>query len=324
MNTPNELQDTVRCAVCERPVGDSTATYHDAPLCDDCAFRAEQYGDRVERRIERLKARAERKAEEAKQRIDTAHSMASDIPFGQPILVGHHSEKRDRNYRARIENNYRKGFEGMQEAERLEQRAEAAERNDTISSDDPLAVLKLQAKIDRAEASQERMKRINKLIRKHAKDGEAAQLAALKAEGMREDQALEILHPKWGRPGFASWALSNNNANIRRMKQRRDDLRQQIQRQYAADAQPKPDPEHTPELLPGLRVVEDVEDNRLRLYFDEKPSYEARAILKHSGWRWSPSVGAWQRYLNNASRFALTMTVDALKKLNEDSEDEEA
>jgi hypothetical protein len=33
---------------------------------------------------------------------DDAHRMADAIPFGQPILDGHHSEGRDRRYRDRI------------------------------------------------------------------------------------------------------------------------------------------------------------------------------------------------------------------------------
>lgn len=39
-------------------------------------------------------------------------------------------------------------------------------------------------------------------------------------------------------------------------------------------------------------------DNRLRLYFDEKPSEEQRSKLKCNGFKWAPSVGAWQRQLN--------------------------
>ena len=43
----------------------------------------------------------------------------------------------------------------------------------------------------------------------------------------------------------------------------------------------------------------DKEDNRLRLYFDEKPSEEQRSKLKCNGFKWAPSVGAWQRQLND-------------------------
>lgn len=55
--------------------------------------------------------RAKKAEERSEQLFEKAHDMASIIPFGQPILVGHHSEKRDRNYRNRIHNTMRKAFE---------------------------------------------------------------------------------------------------------------------------------------------------------------------------------------------------------------------
>ena len=51
--------------------------------------------------------------------------------------------------------------------------------------------------------------------------------------------------------------------------------------------------------FPGGRAEADKEDNRLRLYFDEKPSEEQRSTLKCNGFKWAPSVGAWQRQLND-------------------------
>jgi len=51
--------------------------------------------------------------------------------------------------------------------------------------------------------------------------------------------------------------------------------------------------------FPGGRAEADKADNRLRLYFDEKPSEEQRSKLKCNGFKWAPSVGAWQRQLND-------------------------
>ena len=70
----------------------------------------------------------------ADQRLGTARSMASVIPFGQPILVGHHSEGRDRRYRARIDNNFRKAFEEKTRADELRRRAESI-RNVSVKGD---------------------------------------------------------------------------------------------------------------------------------------------------------------------------------------------
>ena len=62
---------------------------------------------------------------------------------------------------------------------------------------------------------------------------------------------------------------------------------------------------------PGIRVMTGV-DARTRLsfegeqvFFDGKPDADTRAELKSSGFRWAPSVGAWQRQLtDNAIRAA--------------------
>ena len=55
----------------------------------------------------------------------------------------------------------------------------------------------------------------------------------------------------------------------------------------------------------GGRVGRSREDNRLRVFFDGKPDADTRAELKSNGFRWAPSVGAWQRQLtDNAIRAA--------------------
>ena len=56
--------------------------------------------------------------------------------------------------------------------------------------------------------------------------------------------------------------------------------------------------------FPGGHVEADKEDNRLRLYFDEKPTEEQRSKLKFNGFKWAPSVGAWQRQLNDNAIYA--------------------
>ena len=48
------------------------------------------YHERRESRIERFKELAEKNRNLSNQALDQAHKMADVIPFGQPILVGHH------------------------------------------------------------------------------------------------------------------------------------------------------------------------------------------------------------------------------------------
>lgn len=61
--------------------------------------------DRVERQTERvanLGESVQRRVEHAEHLEATASAMAAGIPFGQPILIGHHSQARDTRHRERI------------------------------------------------------------------------------------------------------------------------------------------------------------------------------------------------------------------------------
>lgn len=91
--------------------------------------------EEVERKVERAGARAiryEERAEKAQATgealLDQAHKMGDCIPFGQPILVGHYSEGRDRRYRDRIWNKTGKGIETLEKAKEYEHKAATAEK----------------------------------------------------------------------------------------------------------------------------------------------------------------------------------------------------
>lgn len=55
----------------------------------------------------------------------------------------------------------------------------------------------------------------------------------------------------------------------------------------------------------GVKVVENVEENRLQVFFPGKPDEETRTKIKRAGFRWSPTNGCWQAYLTNNSRWNL-------------------
>ena len=47
--------------------------------------------------------------------------------------------------------------------------------------------------------------------------------------------------------------------------------------------------------FPGGSIVDNVEDNRVQVVFERMPDADMRKNLKSHGFRWAPSVGAWQR-----------------------------
>lgn len=69
------------------------------------------FEERRERRIGRAEELAEKNKNLSKSLFEKSGKMAEVIPFGQPILVGHHSEKADRNYRNKIQNKMSKSVE---------------------------------------------------------------------------------------------------------------------------------------------------------------------------------------------------------------------
>lgn len=211
------------------------------------------------------------------------------IPFGQPILVGHHSERGHRATLARAHRAMDRSCEAAGKADHYAQRA-ASVGNGGISSDDPAALVKLRAEHTRAEQLQQTMKECNKAIR--ANKTPEAQAAALVALGMSESQAAALLKPDFmGRAGFPDYRIKNNGANIRRIAGRIAELET---RRQAEDV----------ERIGACYIYrEDVDENRVMFEFSSKPAEAVRDILKNSGFRWSPSRGAWVRQLNNAGRW---------------------
>ena len=176
------------------------------------------YEEKQEARRARYEEKASRLRDEAHRLHDQAHEMASAIPFGQPILVGHHSEGRDRRYRDRIHNTFGKAFATMDKADYYEEKA-AKVGSGGISSDDPDALDKLNDKLENLRRNHEFMKAANAAIRK-GKTPEA-KLANLMALGVSEGTARDFLKPDcFGFVGFAPYSLQNSNANIRRVEQR--------------------------------------------------------------------------------------------------------
>ena len=71
-----------------------------------------------------------------------------------------------------------------------------------------------------------------------------------------------------------------------------------------ADLQKAQSAETTEEEFPGgVRLVDNVEDNRLQIFFPEIPSEAIRGELKSNGFRWSPTLGAWQRHRSNRATY---------------------
>lgn len=177
--------------------------------------------------------------------------------------------------------------------------------NKVIFSDDALAIEKLEAKIDKLTELQNKMKNVNVYYKKHKTlDG---------CEDISPDNARKLLqhladYPYLQQP-FPSFELTNNNANIRRLKERVESLKKLKERANTEN-------ENKYIQVDGLQVVEDAEDMRIRIIFDNIPTEETRTLLKSYGFKWSPKNSAWQRQLTGNGIYATKTILEKLKEMN--------
>ena len=171
-----------------------------------------------------------------------------------------------------------------------------------ISADDPAAVKKLQAKLESLQQAQENMKAVNVYFRKHKTLDGCPLLSTEQIERLKADMARSWrADPK----PYESYVLTNNNAAIRQVKARIAGLAQIAETDYKGWQ------------FDGGTVEINRQENRLQIFFDEKPDADTRAMPKSSGFRWAPSQGAWQRQLNDSAVRAAKQ-LDCLKPVFQD------
>ena len=158
-----------------------------------------------------------------------------------------------------------------------------------ISADDPQAVQKLEKKLAGLEKAQETMKAVNAYYRKHKTLDGCPHLSSESIEKTKADMSSQ-----WhieDKP-YPTWALSNNNAEIRRVKERIKSLSLQKEIGYVGWE------------FEGGKVEANTEANRLQIFFEEKPDAATREELKSNGFRWSPKAEAWQRQLTDNAYYS--------------------
>lgn len=194
----------------------------------------------------------------------------------------------------------------MQEWERVQNILHRIEScgSDAIKSGDERAIEKLEAKIERLEEEQEKMKAVNSYYRKNKTLEDCPVLTVEEVQKLTAYIASDW--NIYGAP-FPGFELTNNSANIRRLKERLESLR----KVKAEGTKERSEDEIG---IDGLRVVENTEEMRIQLLFDGKPDEETRSILKSWGFKWSPRFMAWQRVLNENGKYAAQKAIEEIKK----------
>lgn len=245
--------------------------------------------ERQQTRIDRYNTYADNATERAAAAFDRSAAAVAGIPFGQPVIVGHHSEAAHRAALERSNNAMRQSVEESQKAAYYRQKAEAAANNTNIYLEDDDAIQRLEDKIAKLTRLQETMKNDNRIIRAKKMTAEE-KTAALVASGHSEATAIRMINENIEWP---TYHLANNKAKIKAA---------QKQLEKAKILASKEDKEYN---IGDITVKECYSENRIRLYFPDKPDEETRSRLKNRGYRWAPSAGCWQAYINSPARWML-------------------
>jgi len=241
------------------------------------------YSERQAAKVERLELKIQSKRKVAAENdLSLYGEEKSGIPLGQPILVGHHSERRHRRHLERIEKKVRSGYEAAKQVDQLESRLEAIKSKRSIDSDNPDAAVLIANKIQRLEAERDRKKRINAMVKRACiKPNSIDALAKMLEENFNDIAEPRIMAEKLLTPDFAGglgipqWYFTNTSAEIRRMKKRLEAIETLNQG-------------WDPIEFSGGRIF--VEDGRVIVEFASNPSLDITQRLIKEGLKKSPFV----------------------------------
>jgi len=205
------------------------------------------------------------------------------------------------------------------EAKDLQRRADAV-GSGGISSEDPGAPDKLRVKLEGLELRRDMMKGVNAAWRRAGQPkpedaagvqrfSDLAKLPLARAQTI----AAGIHRPGYwgGRAPFLPFELTNLGARIRYTRARIEAL----EKERAALAQ-------APATVQaragrGWEIVQDNEDYRMRLTFDERQPADVVARVRAAGFLWSPTRKAWVRKLSANCHLAADMLANWLEQRTE-------
>lgn len=233
--------------------------------------------ERLERKQEKREEWADKATARSGARFDTAHKATEGIPFGQPILVGHHSEKRHRAALAKHDTNMRKAIDESALSSHHASKADGIERqlDTSIFSDDADAIEQLETRIAEREAERDRWKEYNKTCRKGQ-----ANLSLLDDDQRRNIEACIRVQQAGPNLHAPSYIMSNLGGNIRSDRERIKTIKARAARaQRAEDAG-------------GVLIVE--RNDWCTVTFAERPERSILRELKDAGFGWGG--GSWNGY----------------------------
>jgi hypothetical protein len=267
--------------------------------------------ERRRRRSEGLQKRATRLNSES----DAAHRQYKrhlPDPPDQPILIGHHSEKRHRNALKKADAAMRKAIEHWKEAKETERLAQSAASNVAIRGTDADAVELLTLKKTELEVQRDWQKAVNEVWRAtgrpQADDGDAwtriAESLGVSRTALAEVRGVMLARGTTNRPPFESWDLQNVGANIRRVARRIED----VERAQTTGARPV-------RSIGEITVRDNPDYDTVELHFRGRLAPEVITLLRSHGFRWIHTARCWSRRgRNTTTEWKLGLVAKAIGK----------
>ncbi len=160
-----------------------------------------------------------------------------------------------------------------------------------LHNDEAIRLLKVSLKLTKTK---ERMKAINRALRKADRTGSDQPLEEM---GFDATYIANLKEPDaTGTRGIHPVRIAAHGKSIRKVRGRlHDDFGLQIVDQKLVPAHPTTATQNTQELFGEVRIVDNVKKNRVQIFFPHRPDRPTRQTLQCWGYRFSKSVGAYQR-----------------------------
>ena len=251
--------------------------------------------ERIDRITNRLQERIQKHQNAARDALQRERAIGACIPMGQPILVGHYSERRHRRDIERMHKLMGRFCEESKTVEHLEGRLGNVGRS--ISRKDDDAIELYTTKLAQLEARHKRMKDANKILKGKGTDQE--KIDALDALGYDDIGIHEIMNPDFaGRIGY-TFHLVNSTAEIRRVKAKIAQISKERSRPEAEIS------------LECATIRENEQHQGIEIKFPGKPDQKIIDSLKQNGFRWAFRSGVW--YKNRRDDFTLELAQKIVK-----------
>ena len=206
-----------------------------------------------------------------------------------PVARANKANDRERKHGETFFDWRKKALTAMEKAQRKAEQADV----------DPIAAEQLL--VAQRSADLEKMKAANKILRSKKLSEQDKIDQMLIHFGWKEATTKKMLVGDFHGVGYAAYQLTNCRNRLKHSELRLAEL----QRRATTEAKEV-------EREDGITVVENAAENRLQVFFPGKPEAEVRTKLKQNGFRWSPTNGCWQSYLNSNAKSKLNYILDQL------------